>query len=58
MTGDPACVEVVELITDYMEGALPPERAQQLERHLEGCPGCDEYLRQMRMVAAALRRND
>jgi anti-sigma factor RsiW len=42
------CQELVELVTDYFEGALElPERAR-FEAHVAGCPGCDAYLAQMR----------
>ncbi len=51
---DLACVEAVELITDYLEGTLPRADAQRLERHLEFCSGCDEYLEQMRTLAGSL----
>jgi anti-sigma factor RsiW len=43
-----ACREVVELVTDYLEGALPRGERRRLERHLAGCPHCTEYLAQMR----------
>ena len=52
---DLACVEVVELVTDYLEGALPDADARRLERHLGTCPGCAEYLEQLRTVAGSLR---
>jgi anti-sigma factor RsiW len=52
---DPACVEVVELVTDYFEGVLPEAEARRLERHLETCPGCTEYLEQLRAIAGSLR---
>jgi anti-sigma factor RsiW len=52
---DVACIEVVGLVTDYLEGALPPAEARRLERHLETCPGCAEYLQQLRRVAGSLR---
>jgi anti-sigma factor RsiW len=59
MSDDVACVDEVELMTDYLEGALPPAQARALERHLDTCPGCTEYLAQMRTLAggslAALR---
>ena len=41
-------------MTDYLEGALPPRDARRLERHLETCPGCTEYLEQMRTIAGSL----
>lgn len=50
MTTNPpklTCMELVELITDYLEGSLPnPERVR-FETHLEGCSGCRNYLKQM-----------
>ena len=51
---DLACTEEVELVTDYLEGALPAAEARRLERHLETCPGCTEYLDQMRTLAGSL----
>jgi anti-sigma factor RsiW len=42
------CHEVVELVTDYLEGALPPEERRRVEEHLSGCDGCTRYLAQMR----------
>ena len=52
---DLACIEVVEIITDYLEGALPAAEARRLEGHLDTCPGCTEYLEQLRAVAGSLR---
>ena len=42
------CQEVVELVTDYLEGALSPADRRRFETHLAGCPHCTEYLAQMR----------
>jgi len=39
---------VVELVTDYLEGALPPEVRGRVEEHLALCDGCSTYLEQMR----------
>ena len=50
---DLACVEAVELVTDYLEGALSASEARRLERHLRTCPGCTEYVEQMRTLAGA-----
>jgi anti-sigma factor RsiW len=51
---DLACTEEVEVMTDYLEGDLPAAEARRLERHLETCPGCTEYLDQMRTIAGSL----
>lgn len=42
------CQELVELVTDYLEDALPaPERAR-FDAHIAGCDACTAYLEQMR----------
>ena len=51
---DLPCSEEVELITDYLEGVLPAEQRDRLERHLATCPGCTAYLEQMRALAGGL----
>jgi anti-sigma factor RsiW len=51
---DLACREAVEVMTGYLEGALPAAEARRLERHLATCPGCTEYLHQMRTIAGSL----
>lgn len=50
------CREAVELVTDYLEGALPARERARLERHLAGCPHCHEYFAQMRATIALLGR--
>jgi anti-sigma factor RsiW len=47
---DMACREVVEVVTDYLEGKLPARDRRRLERHLTACDGCDAYLEQMRQT--------
>ena len=42
------CREVVELVSDYLEGALTTEQTRRLEEHLSGCEHCTEYVAQMR----------
>jgi hypothetical protein len=48
------CRQVVELVTDYLEGALPEQLRAAVERHLQVCPPCVVYVEQMRATAAAL----
>jgi len=43
-----SCQELVELVTDCLEGALPEADRDGFEHHIEGCTGCGEYVRQMR----------
>ena len=51
-----SCQEVVEVITDYLEGRLPPEDVAIFEAHLALCDGCQWYLDQMRITIAAVGR--
>ncbi|GAB4200501.1 MAG: hypothetical protein OHK0022_21660 [Roseiflexaceae bacterium] len=53
-TDDLNCRELVELLTDYLEAALPPERGAALEAHLAACPGCRAYFEQMRITISSL----
>ena len=46
--GDLRCVEFVEVVTDYLEGAMSTADRARLERHLRECHGCTRYLEQMR----------
>jgi anti-sigma factor (TIGR02949 family) len=44
------CRDVVEVVTDYLEGAMAPEDRRRFEAHLETCEGCVTYLEQLRSV--------
>jgi len=48
-----SCKELVELVTEYLEGTLPPEERQRFDEHLEICPGCRTYVDQMRATISA-----
>lgn len=50
------CKEVVELLSDYVEGALPPCTRARVRAHLETCPGCMAYLAQLRATIGTLAR--
>jgi predicted anti-sigma-YlaC factor YlaD len=50
------CQEVVELVSDYLEGLVDDATRVEIEAHLELCRGCGEYLRQMRATLRALGR--
>jgi anti-sigma factor RsiW len=46
------CRRAVELVTDYLEGALSQAQRRRFEAHLARCPDCPEYLAQMRAIIA------
>jgi predicted anti-sigma-YlaC factor YlaD len=51
------CREFVELITDYLEGALIPVEAARVASHLGSCRPCTLYLDQMQRTIAAADRS-
>ena len=44
---DLSCQELVELVTDYLDGALPGRERRRFERHLETCEWCVNYVDQI-----------
>lgn len=51
-----SCPEMVELVSDYLEGLLAPDVVESFEHHLTVCPGCRTYVAQLRETVAATRR--
>jgi anti-sigma factor RsiW len=47
------CQQAVELVTDYLEGALSSRERARFEAHVRACPHCTEYLRQIRATIDA-----
>ena len=57
--GDPGrldCIDLVELVTDYLERAMSSDERLRFEHHLAGCVGCTAYLEQMETTIAAAGR--
>jgi anti-sigma factor RsiW len=50
---DLSCQELVELVTDYLEGAMSDELRLRFERHIERCTGCRAYVEEMRQTIRA-----
>jgi anti-sigma factor RsiW len=46
-TADLTCQELVELVTEYLEGALPERDRERFEEHLMTCPPCQAHLAQV-----------
>jgi predicted anti-sigma-YlaC factor YlaD len=53
--GELACIEFVEMVTEYLEGSLPALERTRVTRHLGSCDGCTTYLDQMRRTIAMAR---
>jgi anti-sigma factor RsiW len=56
VTRELTCKAMVELVTDYFEGALSRSDRRRFERHLAACDGCTTYVEQMRQVVFTLGR--
>jgi anti-sigma factor (TIGR02949 family) len=55
------CIELVERVTEYLDGAMTATDRARFEHHVHECPGCEEILEQLRAVIAltgALQRAD
>ena len=50
------CREIVDLLTDYLEGALPEPTSARVDAHLATCPDCTAYVAQMRTTIGLLGR--
>ena len=50
------CRDVVEVVTDYLEGGLSPSDMRLIDRHLATCEGCRRYLQQMRITIDTVGR--
>jgi anti-sigma factor RsiW len=48
------CDELVERVTDYLDGALDDETERRVSDHLAGCDGCTTYVDQIRQTITTL----
>ena len=49
------CVELVELVTEWMEGGLDDDTRAYVEEHLVICPPCSAYVAQIRQAMSAMQ---
>jgi anti-sigma factor RsiW len=53
---DVTCREAVELVNDYLEGAMTPAERARFELHLDDCPHCVTFVEQMRTTVGLVGR--
>lgn len=51
-----SCQQMVELVTEYLDGVMEPRRRARFEAHLAGCDGCTNYVEQFRTTVAVVGR--
>lgn len=56
LSNDLTCVELVAIVTDYLEGALSARDRERFEQHLVFCDGCANYLDHMRKTISVTGR--
>jgi anti-sigma factor RsiW len=54
--GSPACRELFEKLSDYLDGELDPALCSAIEVHLGDCPPCQDFLRSLERTVALVRR--
>lgn len=55
------CVDLVELITDYLDESLSPADIERFDDHVEDCEACRVYIDQIKMtitLTAGSERNE
>ena len=60
-TAELSCRELVELVTDYLDGTLPPSDRARFDAHIGKCVNCTAYLEQFRetiRLTGKLREDD
>ena len=55
MGAELSCRELVELVTEYLEGGMPEEERARYEAHFELCAGCARYVEQILATARLAR---
>ena len=56
-----SCQQIVELVTEYLDGGLDGDERLAFEQHVAICPPCRGYLNQLRLIArtaGTLREED
>ncbi|HSK16406.1 MAG TPA: zf-HC2 domain-containing protein [Gaiellaceae bacterium] len=56
MDDELTCKELVEVVTDYLEGTMDYPDRRRFEEHLVYCEGCSTYLAQMRQTIGLVGR--
>jgi anti-sigma factor RsiW len=53
---DLTCRELVELVTEYLDGTLPEREHARFQAHMLACDGCERYVEQIRTTVALTER--
>ncbi len=53
---DIGCAECMDLLADYVDGALPPKKSQAFEWHIESCPPCVAFVNTYKGTVDAAKR--
>ena len=51
------CIEVLELLSDYLDGDVSQEVKERNEAHLRGCDQCERFGGQMSSIVKSVRKH-
>ena len=51
----PDCSRILSLLSDYVDGRLPPDVRRDLEQHLNGCSECTSFVGSFRSTVTLLQ---
>jgi anti-sigma factor RsiW len=49
------CKDVIDLLSDYIDGGLPPDEKDEFETHLKTCTACVEFLSSVRATRSQVK---
>ena len=50
------CKQVFEQLSEYIDGELPPDLCEQLDRHIGDCPPCVQFVQSLRTSTALCKK--
>jgi anti-sigma factor (TIGR02949 family) len=51
-----SCAEVLDRLSDFVDGELAPDERERVEQHLRACGGCERFGGSFRALLALLQR--
>ncbi len=56
MSETKTCQDCIDLLADYVDGALPTELKAKLDAHFTACPPCEDFVATYRATTSVCRK--